>query len=247
LKIITHYNKPTMSFSIGIRYDPYDEGFCDIHLNQDKQLSAAQLEEIIQICNDTILIPGTFHTMNTLCAIADVIGLGNMVELDLNLQHYTGAADFGKGAVHPTLIFCRPDIQWPESIFEYNSATTPLALWRFLFEPFGLRFHIGIVNKKNGARESLCDVNLPFDKVEQLDCLKMIQLLEDELQYGADGMNPYKIMEKLQPIIGGFVMRNDRDSDFGNNMKHIDLVFIRNKKEMIYSGDTKVLKEFLTA
>ena len=231
--------KTTMVFTIGIGYDHFQEGFCDIH--HATTVTPAHLEAIIEICNRTILFPGTFDTTDTLCAIADVLGPGNTVELDLNLQHY-GTSYFGKGARDPILSFTRWDAEWPKNTLQYNKSTHPIELWAFLFDPLGIHFTIGIAKKNHYNVCPIVHVNLPFDCVEQLD-QKMIELLQTEFLSGA---NVHEIIEKLQQMTGATIRRNP-EYDGRKDMNHVELVFLRGTNEQRYDGDMKALKEFLTA
>jgi hypothetical protein len=240
-----------MIFSIGIGYDRFLEGFCDMHLIKDDTVSIAKLEEIIEFCNDTLLFPGAFDATDTMRALADIIGPGNTVELDLNLQHY-GTKRFGEGAKDPVLAFTRWDSKWPENTMKYNTASHPMELWAFLFDPLGLQFSIGIAKKNHSGIHTIWNVNIPFDTVDQLDYPKMIQLLETEFQFGANGVNIWEIIPKLHSITGGIVRRDPHgSSEFEKDMAHIDLVFLRQRGEdrcgITYHGDVEELKQFLTA
>ena len=121
----------TMSFSLGITYEQFSEGFCDILLLKDKDLTMEQLQDIIAIAEPILLSDKkTGSCLDTLMSIADVIRAGNTVELDLNLQHY-GMRQFGQGAVDPSLHFIRHDRVWPDNGFTYRGDVH--ALHSFLF------------------------------------------------------------------------------------------------------------------
>jgi len=247
---------PAMIFSIGIRHTRTRllEGLCDIHLHRRHEgLTPDQLQEIITICNQRVLstLPGTTELIDTLRAIADVIRPGSTVELDLNVQHY-GTKTFGSDVTEATLYFCRHDKPWPENGFDYapEEGVNTYMLRDFLFGDAPYSFTIGMINKKWGA--DVCDVIIPRDTIQQLDCWKMIELLEDELvQYGPEEVDIDTLMEYLQKITGGTVTREPLgDDEFGWGMgDKIGLLFIRGTgptyRELEYTGNITALKEFL--
>lgn len=120
-----------MSFSLGITYNQLSEGFCDILLLKDKDITVQQLQDILSIAEPILLSDKrTGSCLDTLMSIADVIRAGNTVELDLNLQHY-GMRQFGEGAVDLSLHFIRHDRIWPKNGFTYQGDVQ--ALHTFLF------------------------------------------------------------------------------------------------------------------
>ena len=120
-----------MSFSLGITYEQFSEGFCDILLLKD--LTVEQLQDIIAIAEPILLSDKrTGSCLDTLMSIADIVGPGNTVELDLNLQHY-GMKQFGEGAVDSSLHFIRHDRVWPNNGFTYRDKDDMKTLHSFLF------------------------------------------------------------------------------------------------------------------